>query len=84
MINEDLTKKDISKIKKMIKKEIDNFKKKELEKKVKSIVKKEFKDIKDLDKDYEKKIEEISKEVLQAFFDLMYKERKIWKSKTKL
>ena len=84
MINEDLTKKDMSKIKKMIKKEIDNFKKKELEKKVKSIVKKEFKDIKDLDKDYEKKIEEISKEVLQAFFDLMYKERKIWKSKTKL
>ena len=84
MINEDLTKKDISKIKKMIKKEINNFKKKELEKKVKSIVKKEFKDIKDLDKDYEKKIEEISKEVLQAFFDLMYKERKIWKSKTKL
>ena len=84
MINEDLTKKDMSKIKKMIKKEIDNFKKKELEKKIKSIVKKEFKDIKDIDKDYEKKIEEVSKEVLQAFFDLMYKERKIWKSKTKL
>tara|TARA_Y100000996_G_scaffold363835_2_gene307756 strand:+ start:274 stop:528 length:255 start_codon:yes stop_codon:yes gene_type:complete len=84
MINEDLTKKDMSKIKKMIKKEIENFKKKELEKKVKSIVKKEFKDIKDIDKDYEKKIEEVSKEVLQAFFDLMYKERKIWKSKTKL
>ena len=36
MINEELTKKDISKIKKMIKKEIDNFKKKELEKYLKS------------------------------------------------
>ena len=32
MINEDLTRKDISKIKKMIKKEIKDFKKKELEK----------------------------------------------------
>tara|TARA_Y100000589_G_C27060415_1_gene591060 strand:+ start:431 stop:685 length:255 start_codon:yes stop_codon:yes gene_type:complete len=84
MINEDLTRKDISKIKKMIKKELNDFKKKQLEKKIKSIVKKEFKDIKDIDKNYEKKVEEISKEVLQAFFDLMYKERKIWKSKTKL
>tara|TARA_Y100000592_G_C5242469_1_gene208972 strand:- start:300 stop:554 length:255 start_codon:yes stop_codon:yes gene_type:complete len=84
MINEDLTRKDISKIKKMIRKELNDFKKKQLEKKIKSIVKKEFKDIKDIDKNYEKKVEEISKEVLQAFFDLMYKERKIWKSKTKL
>lgn len=81
MINEDLTRKDISKIKKMIKKEIKDFKKKELEKKIKSIVKKEFKDLKDIDKNYEKKVEDISKEVMQAFFDLMYKERNVWKSK---
>lgn len=74
MINETLTKTDLKKIKSIIKKELRNYEKNDLNKKVKSIVKKDFKKIEDLDPDFEKKIENITKEVLQAFHNLLYRE----------
>lgn len=83
MLNENLSKSDIAKIKRLIRKEINDFKKQELESKIKKCVKSEFKDIEDLDKNFEDKVENISKEIIQAFHDLLYKERYIMKNKVK-
>ena len=83
MINEELNKSDLRKIKSLIKKEINLFKKKDLETKIKNTVKSNFKDIEDLDKKFDDKVEKITKEVLQAFYDLMYREKYIMKRKVK-
>jgi len=83
MLNETLSKSDLNKIKRLIRKEINDFKKKELESKIRKFVKSEFKEIEDLDKNFEDKVENITKEIFQAFHDLLYKERYIMKSKVK-
>lgn len=83
MINEELNKSDLRKIKSLIRKEIKEFEKESLEKKIKSILKKDFKEIENLDKDFEKKVEDITKSVMQAFHDLLYKEKYILKTKVK-
>jgi hypothetical protein len=83
MINEELNKSDLRKIKSLIKKEIDLFKKKDLEDKIKVTVKSNFKDIEELDNKFDDKVEKITKEVLQAFYDLMYREKYIMKRKVK-
>ena len=83
MINEELNKSDLRKIKSLIKKEIDLFKKKDLEDKIKVTVKSNFKDIEELDNKFDDKVEKITKEVLQAFYDVMYREKYIMKRKVK-
>jgi len=83
MINEELNKSDLRKIKSLIRQEIKDFEKEILEKKVKSIIKKDFKNIENIDKDFDKKVEEITKEVMQAFHDLLYREKYILKTKVK-
>lgn len=83
MINEELNKSDLRKIKSLIRQEIKDFEKETLEKKVKYIIKKDFNNIKDIDKDFDKKVEEITKDVMQAFHDLLYKEKYILKTKVK-
>ena len=83
MINENLTKSDLKKIKSLIKKELDKFKKKEIEKKVKDIIKSEFSNVEKIDKDFDSKVEDITKEVIQAFHDLLYREKYILKSKVR-
>jgi len=80
-LNENLSQKDLNKIKKIIKKEIKSLEEKKLEKKIKKIIEKEIKKIK---KEEEEKIHEISKDMLQSFFDLMYKEKSVWQKKVKL
>lgn len=83
MINENLTKSDLKKIKSLIKKEIDNLKKKDLEKSIKKTIKDEFKNIEDIDKNFEDKVEDITKQVMQSFHDLLYREKYILKKKVK-
>ena len=83
MINENLTKSDLKKIKSLIKKELDKFKKKEIEKKVKDIIKSEFSNVEKIDKDFDSKVEDITKEVIQAFHDLLYREKYILKRKVR-
>ncbi len=83
MINEELNKSDLRKIKSLIRQEIKDFEKETLEKKVKSIIKKDFKNIENIDKDFDKKVEEITKGVMQAFHDLLYREKYILKTKVK-
>jgi hypothetical protein len=83
MINEELNKSDLRKIKSLIRQEIKDFEKETLEKKVKYIIKKDFKNIENIDKDFDKKVEEITKDVMQAFHDLLYKEKYILKTKVK-
>ena len=68
MINEDLSRKDIAKIKKIIKQEIEKQEKK---------LQKNFK------KENEEAIEEISLETLQKLFNMFYKEKKTWQNKVK-
>lgn len=83
MVNENLTKADLKKIKSLIKKELDKFKKKEIEKKVKDIIKSEFNNVEKIDKDFDSKVEDITKEVIQAFHDLLYREKYILKRKVR-
>jgi uncharacterized protein YheU (UPF0270 family) len=83
MINENLTKSDLKKIKSLIKKEINDLKKRDLEKIIKKTIKSEFTDISDIDKDFEDKVEEITKQVMQSFHDLLYREKYILKKKVK-
>jgi DNA-binding protein H-NS len=68
MVNEDLSRKDIAKIKKIIKQEIEKQEKK---------LQKNFR------KENEEAIEEISLETLQKLFNMFYKERKTWQNKVK-
>jgi uncharacterized protein YheU (UPF0270 family) len=83
MINENLTKSDLKKIKSLIKKEINDLKKRDLEKIIKKTIKSEFTDVSDIDKDFEDKVEEITKQVMQSFHDLLYREKYILKKKVK-
>lgn len=83
MVNENLTKSDLKKIKSLIKKELDKFKKKEIEKKVKDIIKSEFNTVEKIDKDFDSKVEDITKEVIQAFHNLLYREKYILKRKVR-
>ena len=83
MLNENLSKADLKKIKSLIKKEINNFKKKEIEKKIKDVISSEYKNIEDIDSKFDSKVEEIVKEVIQAFHDLLYREKYILKKKVK-
>lgn len=86
MLNEELTKSDIKKIKSIIKKEynsmfkldIKNFKEKELKKIIKSFITTEYKD------EMNDNIEDITKKVMQGFYDLLYKEKHIIKNKVKI
>ena len=68
MINEDLSRKDIAKIKKIIKQEIE---------------KQEKKLLKNFKKENEEAIEEISLETLQKLFNMFYKEKKTWQNKVR-
>ena len=72
MINEDLSRKDIAKIKKIIKQEIEKQ-----EKKLQKKLQKNFK------KENEEAIEEISLETLQKLFNMFYKEKKTWQNKVR-
>ncbi len=87
MINENLTKSDLKKIKSLIRKEVDSQLKKEvdknLEKEIKKIIKKDYSKIEDFDNNFDKKVEDITKEVMQAFHKLLYREPYIIKRKVK-
>tara|TARA_B000000557_G_scaffold222345_1_gene191082 strand:+ start:57 stop:314 length:258 start_codon:yes stop_codon:yes gene_type:complete len=74
MINENLSKSDLNKIKSLIRKELRAYEKEKLKDLIKKTVKKEFKNIEDIDPKAEDKIEKISKEVLKAFYDMLYKQ----------
>lgn len=80
MINEDLSRKDIAKIKKLIRKEIESFKKKDLEKKLNKTIKDELKSFK---KENEEEIEDITLNTLQKLFNMFYREKKTWQNKVK-
>ena len=84
MLNESLSKSDIKKIKSIIKKELkdilkkemSDFKEKELKKYIKTFIEKDY-------KEFDDRVEDITKSVMQGFHDLMYKERHIIKNKLK-
>ena len=84
MLNENFSKSEIKKLKSLIrrelkdilKKEMNDFKEKELKKHIKQFIELDY-------KEFDARVEDISKSVLQAFHDLMYKERHILKNKVK-
>jgi len=84
MLNENFSKSETKKLKSLIrrelkdilKKELSDFKEKELKKQIKKFIEDDY-------KEFDDRVEDITKSVMQAFYDLMYKERHILKNKVK-
>ncbi len=83
-LNEKLNKSELSQIKRMIRKEISAFEKQDLEKKLVKIIKKEYKNLNNINDDFDSMVEKIVKTLLQNYHDLLYREKYIIKDKLKL
>ena len=82
-LNEKFNKSEISKIRSMIRKEIKLFEKEELEKNLVKIIKKEYKEMHKINKDFDSMVEEIVKSLLQNYHDLLFHHRYFIKDKLK-
>ena len=87
ILNEKFNKTEISSLKRLIKKELKSLKKKELE----SFIKKEIEmhvkkiSIEDInDKDFDKYVSEIFRELMQKYHEMFYRQKDIMKSKFKI
>ena len=83
-LNEKLNKSELSQVRSMIRKEIKSFEKQELESKLIKIIKKEYKNLNDINEDFDSMVEKIVKTLLQNYHDLLYREKYIIKDKLKL
>lgn len=84
MLNENFTKSEINKLKSIIRKELREYEKsKKLNDIIKKAVSEKFKTVDDFDNKMHDSIEDIVKDVMQAYHDLLYKERNIIKNKVK-
>ena len=83
-LNEKLNKSELSQVRSMIRKEINAFEKQELEKKLVKVIKKEYKNLNDINEDFDSMVEKIVKTLLQNYHDLLYREKYIIKDKLKL
>ena len=61
-----------------------SFEKQELENKLIKIIKKEYKNLNDINEDFDSMVEKIVKTLLQNYHDLLYREKYIIKDKLKL
>lgn len=82
MLKEEISKSDISKIKKIISQEINKFKKNDLKDDVKDVISK-YKKIEDFNYKIEDEIVDIVKQVLLNYHELFYKDPNIIKNKLK-
>jgi glutamyl-tRNA reductase len=80
-LNEKLNKSELNQVKSAVKKEIKKLKEKELEKLIKKLINKEIKDLNDLNKNFDKNVEEIFKTLLQNYHELFYREKHFIKNK---
>jgi hypothetical protein len=80
MIKEEMSRKDLNKVKKEIKKEIQKQRKKDFDKDVKKILDKE---LKSFQKENESEIEDIAINVIQKLVNMLYREKNTWQSKVK-
>lgn len=84
MLNENFTKSELNKLKSVIRKELKEYEKSsKLHKLIKKIVEEELKSINKFSPKTTSTIEDIVKDVMQAYHDLLYKERNIIKNKVK-
>ena len=83
-LNEKLNKSELSQVRSMIRKEIKSFEREQLEKKLIKIIKKEYKNLNDINEDFDSMVEKIVKTLLQNYHDLLYREKYIIKDKLKL
>ena len=83
-LNEKLNKSELSQVRSMIRKEIKKFEREQLEKKLIKIIKKEYKNLNNINDDFDSMVENIVKTLLQNYHDLLYREKYIIKDKLKL
>lgn len=84
MLNENFTKNELNKLKSIIRKELKEYEKSsKLKTIIKKIVEEELKSINKFSPKTTSTIEDIVKDVMQAYHDLLYKERNIIKNKVK-
>ena len=83
-LNEKLNKSELSQVRSMIRKEINAFERQELEKKLVNVIKKEYKNLSNINDDFDSMVEKIVKTLLQNYHDLLYREKYIIKDKLKL
>ena len=83
-LNEKLNKSELSQVRSIIRKEIKEFEREQLEKKLIKIIKKEYKNLNNINDDFDSMVENIVKTLLQNYHDLLYREKYIIKDKLKL
>tara|TARA_B100000282_G_C31549893_1_gene407008 strand:- start:116 stop:388 length:273 start_codon:yes stop_codon:yes gene_type:complete len=81
-LNEKFSKSEEKRIKSIIRSEVDKLKKKELKSLIKQEIESHIKkmDIKDLDKDFDKTVEDIFKNMMQKYHEMFYRKKHIMKS----
>lgn len=87
ILNEKFNKTEISSLKRLIKKELKSLKKKELESFIKREIEMHVKklSIEDInDKEFDKYVSEIFRELMQKYHDMFYRQKDIMKSKFKI
>ena len=85
-LNEKFNKSEISKIRSIVKKEIELMKQKDLEKEIQTAVSEYLKNmsLSDIDKDFDKTVEDIFKNMLQKYHEMFYRQKDIIKNRLKL
>ena len=85
ILKEKFNKSELSKIKSIVKKEIDKIKSKELEREVKKLVSDHLSkmSLKDIDKNHEKVLEDIFKELMQKYHEMFYRQKDIIRNRLK-
>lgn len=85
-LNEKFNKSEISKIRSIVKKEIELMKQKDLEKEIQKAVSEHLKNmsLSDIDKDFDKTVEDIFKNMMQKYHEMFYRQKDIIKNRLKL
>jgi diphthamide biosynthesis methyltransferase len=85
-LNEKFNKSEISKIKSIVKKEIDLMKRKDLEKEIKKVVSRHLEkcSLSDIDKNFDQILEDIFKNMMQKYHEMFYRQKDIIKNRLKL
>ena len=86
ILKEKFNKSELSKIKSIVKKELDLMKRKDLEKEIKKAVSKHLDSmsLSDIDKNFEKTLEDIFKDMMQKYHEMFYRQKDIIKNRLKL
>ena len=85
LLEEKFNKSEISKIKSIVRKEIDRINAKELEKEIKKVVKDELKNmsLNDIENNFDQKVEDIFRNMMQKYHEMFYRQKDIIRNRLK-